>query len=207
MLCLARFVVCVGKLSRDSLKVCCAKPLRRLARIDKLSARLYNDGMPRKRKTTPETDSSEYGLTVPEKPCSTEEREKLTQWACVASLVVYKGMSLSAAYRAVYDAPEGTQCPASIRNSYKFQSMLTKLRAAQGLTDEQVKGSIESLYLSTVTDDEAPLKQRLQAAQQWQKLRGLEKIKEVQAIDADELIWQQAMTRSVKVLDAEPEKG
>lgn len=81
------------------------------------------------------------------------------------------------------------------------------MRAAQGMSDEQAKGCIESLYLSTVTDDEAPLKQRLQAAQQWQKLRGLEKIKEVQAIDADELIWQQAMTRSVKVLDAETEKG
>lgn len=162
--------------------------------------------MPRRRKTTP-TDDAEYGLTVPEKPCSTEEREKLAQWSVVASLVAYKGMSLSAAYRQVFDAPEGAQCPASIRNSSKFQSLLTKMRAAQGMSDEQAKGCIESLYLSTVTDDEAPLKQRLQAAQQWQKLRGLEKIKEVQAIDADELIWQQAMTRSVKVLDAEPEKG
>ncbi len=163
--------------------------------------------MPRKRKTAPEPESAEYGLTVPEKPCSTEEREKLTQWACVASLVVYKGMSLSAAYRAVYDAPEGTQCPASMRNSYKFQSMVTRLRAAQGLTDEQVKGSIESLYLSTVTDDEVPLKQRLQAAQQWQKLRGLEKIKDSQVIDEDELIWKQAFSVKGKVLDAEPEKG
>lgn len=162
--------------------------------------------MPRKRKTSP-VDNAEYGLTVPERPCSTDEREKLAQWSVVASLVAYKGMSLSAAYRQVYDAPEGTQCPATIRNSSKFQSLLAKMRAAQGMSDEQAKGCIESLYLSTVTDDEAPLKQRLQAAQQWQKLRGLEKIKEVQAIDADELIWQQAMTRSAKVLDAETEKG
>ena len=203
---LARFVALVGKLSRKQSSACCANPFRHFARIDKLSARLYNEAMPRKRKTTP-ADDAEYGLTVPEKPCSTEEREKLAQWAIIASLVAYKGMSLSAAYRQVYDEPEGTQCPASIRNSYKFQSLLTKMRAAQGLTDEQVKGCIESLYLSTVTDDEAPLKQRLQAAQQWQKLRGLEKIKDVQGVDEDELIWKQAFSVKGKVLDAEPEKG
>lgn len=206
MLFLGRFASLVGKLSGDLGKACCADSLSAAAHVDKLSACLYNVAMTRKRKTTPE-DDAEYGLTVPEKPCSTEEREKLAQWSVVASLVAYKGMSLSAAYRQVYDAPEGTQCPATIRGSRKFQSLLTKMRAAQGMSDEQAKGCIESLYLSTVTDDEAPLKQRLQAAQQWQKLRGLEKIKEVQAIDADELIWQQAMTRSVKVLDAEPEKG
>jgi hypothetical protein len=85
--------------------------------------------------------------------------------------------------------------------------MLARLRAAQGMNDEQVKGCIESLYLATVTDGEAPLKQRLQAAAQWQKLRGLEKVKELPVVDDDELIWRQAMSCKHKVLDAQVENG
>lgn len=143
--------------------------------------------------------------TVPEIPASTEEREKLAQWAIMASLVVYKGQSVSAAYRAVYDTE--SECPASIRNNHKFRSLITRMRASQGMTDEEVKGTIESLYLSTVTDEDAPLKQRLQAAQQWQKLRGLEKIKPVLEVADEEIAWQRAMKQAKKVIDVEPENG
>lgn len=196
----------MGKLSGLAQMACSLEPVKRFELIDIASESDYNTGMPRKTKTTP-TASAEYGLTVPEKQCSTDERETITKYSIMCSLVVFKGLSVSAAYRAVYGAPEGSQCPSAIRSSHKFQGMLTRMRAAQGLTDEQVKGCIESLYISLLTDEECPAKQRLQAAAQWQKLRGLEKSKEPQAIDDDELIWRQAMTRKVKVLDAEVEKG
>ena len=146
-------------------------------------------------------------MTIPEKPCSTEERDKLEKWSMMASLVVYKNTSVSQAYRLVYDEPEAGDCPASIRNNSKFRSLLTRMRAAQGLTDDEVKGTIEGLYLATVADEEQPIKSRLQAAAQWQKLRGLEKIKEVQAIDEGELIWRQAMAVKKKALDAEVISG
>lgn len=163
--------------------------------------------MARKPRTTAKKDDTEYGLTIPEKPCSTEERETIEKWSLMCSLVVYRGLSLSAAYRSVYDTEADVQCPASIRNSSRFKGMLSRLRAAQGMNDEQVKGCIESLYLSTVTDGEAPLKQRLQAAAQWQKLRGLEKVKELPVVDEDEMIWRQAMSCKHKVLDVQVENG
>jgi hypothetical protein len=159
------------------------------------------------RKLTTKGKVQEMGLTIPEKPCSTEERDKLEKWSMMASLVVFKGNSMAQAYRLVYDEPMAGDCPASIRNSHKFRSLLTRLRNAQGLTDDEVKGTLEGLYHATVNDEEQPIKARLQAAAQWQKLRGLEKIKEVQAVDEGELIWRQAMSAKKKTIDAEVVSG
>jgi hypothetical protein len=149
----------------------------------------------------------EVGFTVPEKPCSTEERERLEKWGMMASLMVFKGLSQSAAYRLVYDDPEAVACPPSIYGSARFKGMLTRLRNAQGLTAEQVQGTIEGLYNEVVQNEEAPLKMRLQAAQQWQKLRGLEKNKEPQAVDEDELLFLQAMRPANKKIDVQVENG
>ena len=145
------------------------------------------------------------GLTVPEKPATLEERDKLMKWSCVASLMVFKGQSAAGAYRAVYDEPDAVACPPSILYNPKFQAMLVRLKAAQGMTNEEVQGQIEALYLGIINDENAPEKSRLQAAAQLQKLRGLEKIKVQQEVDADEVILLQALTPKKKMLDCTPE--
>ena len=159
------------------------------------------------RKQFTKGEKLEVGFTVPEKPCSADERERLEKWGMMASLMVFKGLSQSAAYRLVFDDPEAAACPPAIYGSYRFKGMLTRLRNAQGLTSEQVQGTIEGLYNSVVVDEEAPLKLRLQAAQQWQKLRGLEKNKETQAVDDDEMVFSQAMRTVNKKVDAQAENG
>jgi hypothetical protein len=125
--------------------------------------------------------------TNPELPAKRREIDRLENWHLMASLVVYRGLSVSAAYRAVYDEPEAAQCPAHISGSPNFKRILTRLRASQGMSEEQVKGAIEGLYLECVHDEERPMKERLQAAAQWQRMRGLEKPKpEVKEDDLEE---------------------
>lgn len=149
----------------------------------------------------------EVGFTIPEKPCSTEEREKLEKWSAMAGLIVFKGQSVAAAYRAVYDEPDAKCCPPAIQGSPRFRAMVTRLRNVQGMSSDQVQGTLEGFYNSIVHDEEAPLKMRLQAAGQWQKLRGLEKIKEAQPVDEDELIFRQAMRPVNKIVDVEEKKS
>lgn len=83
--------------------------------------------------------------------------------------------------------------------------MLVRLRAAQGMSNDEIQGQIEALYLGIINDENAPEKARLQAAAQLQKLRGLEKIKVQQEVDADEVILLQALTPKKKVLDCSSE--
>lgn len=156
------------------------------------------------RKQTTAGRKQEFGLTVPEKECSPEEREKLEKFAMMASLVVFRGQSITGAYRAVYDTAPDAACPPSIYNAPKFRSLIVKLRNAQGMTDEQVKGTLEGFYCSLLANEDAPMKARLQAAAQWQKLRGLEKQREVIEADPDEMAWQFAMgSKKVVVVEAE----
>lgn len=133
---------------------------------------------------------------MPEVPATTYEVDELEKYALMASLVVYKGQSMAAAYRAVYDAPEGTQCPAKLATNSRFRGMITRLRASAGMTDEEVKGAVESLYLQAVVDEGQSMKVRLQAAQQWQKLRGLEKQKEVVQEDEDMAFFKACMKKA-----------
>jgi hypothetical protein len=158
--------------------------------------------MARKRERVTEGTEQLSGVTVPERPASTDERDTIAKWAVMASLIVYQGESMVGAYRTIYKDPDAKVCPPAIAGNYRFRSMITQLRAAQGLTPEVVQGNIEALYMQTLLDESAPLKLKLQAAAQWQKLRGLEKIKEAQPLDNDELIWQQAMAGAKKVIDA-----
>lgn len=127
------------------------------------------------------------GKTNPELPAKRREIDRLENFHLMASLVVYRGLSVSAAYRAVYDEPEAAQCPSCISGSPSFKRILTRLRASQGMSEDMVKGVIEGLYLECIHDDERPMKERLQAASQWQKLRGLERPKaEVKEDDLEE---------------------
>lgn len=158
--------------------------------------------MPRIQKTKA-TNAAKEGLLIPEKQCAPEEKERLSKWAIMASLIVYRGESAASAYRSAYDAPAGSQCPASITRSPVFQGLITRMRAAQGMTDDEVKGTIESFYMAMLADENAPAKQRLQAAAQWQKLRGLERVKVVQESEEDD-IWRQAFAAPKKIVDIEP---
>ena len=157
------------------------------------------------RKLTTKGRTVKESLTVPERPASLDERDKLMKWSCIASLMVFKGQSAAGAYRAVYDDPDAVACPPAIMNNPKFRAMLVRLRAAQGMSNEEIQGQIEALYLGIINDENAPEKSRLQAAAQLQKLRGLEKIKVQQEVDADEVILLQALTPKKKMLDAPPE--
>lgn len=159
------------------------------------------------RKQFTKGEKLEVGFTVPEKPCSTEERERLEKWGAIVSLHVFKGVSVAEAYRLVYEDPEARACPPAIQGSRRFQAMLSRMRNVQGMSTEMVQGTIEGLYNSVVVDEDAPLKLRLQAAQQWQKLRGLEKNKESQAVDDDEIVFSQAMRTVNKKVDAQHENG
>jgi hypothetical protein len=67
---------------------------------------------------------------------------------------------------------------------------------SSGEADEEVKGAVESLYLQAVVDEGQSMKIRLQAAQQWQKLRGLEKQKEVVQEDEDMSFFKACMKRA-----------
>ena len=118
-----------------------------------------------------------------------EKEETLEKWYRVATLYVLRGMTQTAAVRAVYGS-DGCYAGVLFKNS-RFLALVDRLRAVDGLGDDDVRKNIEALYLQTIVDPNENPKLKLQAAQQWQKLRGLETQKVELRSDVDDLILAQ----------------
>lgn len=118
------------------------------------------------------------------------KEETLEKWYHVASLHVIKGITPSQAYKQVYGAADSSYSSVLFRNK-KFIAIVDRLRLSQCLDDEAVRKNIESLYLQIITDPEEQVKNKLTAASQWQKLRGLESQKVEIKSEVDDLILEQ----------------
>lgn len=118
------------------------------------------------------------------------KEETLEKWYHVASLHVIKGITPSQAYKQVYGAADSSYSSVLFRNK-KFIAIVDRLRLSQCLDDEAVRKNIESLYLQIITDPEEQMKNKLTAASQWQKLRGLESQKVEIKSEVDDLILEQ----------------
>ena len=134
------------------------------------------------KKTLEELDSPGMGRPTKE--------ETLEKWYHVASLHVIKGITPSQAYKQVYGAADSSYSSVLFRNK-KFIAIVDRLRLSQCLDDEAVRKNIESLYLQIITDPDEQVKNKLTAASQWQKLRGLESQKVEIKSEVDDLILEQ----------------
>lgn len=116
--------------------------------------------------------------------------ETLAKWHLVAALHVVGGKNMSQAYMAAYGSKNASNASKLFSNP-RFVEIVESMQASVGLDDDSVKASIEAFYLRTLLDEAEPTKNKLAAAQQWQKLRGLEKAKVEISSEADDLIMQQ----------------
>lgn len=115
------------------------------------------------------------------------KEETMEKWYHVASLYVLKGLNQSQAYMQVYGTKDASNATNLFHNS-RFLAIVDRLRLSQALDDDSVKKNIEALYLQTITDPDEQIKNKLAAAAQWQKLRGLEKAHVEIRNETDELI-------------------
>ena len=137
-----------------------------------------------------------------------QKEETLENWYHVASLYVLRGMSKAAAYMQVYGAKSSSSANAySLFRRPAFKAIVDRLRLSQCLTDEDVRKNIESLYLQTITNPEESTKNKLSAAAQWQKLRGLETQKVEIGTDADRIIEAQLRLAEQAMLDGAAERA
>lgn len=118
------------------------------------------------------------------------KEETLEKWYHVASLHVLKGMNKCAAYKQVYGREDGTYSVRLFQNP-RFLAIVERLRLSQCLDDDAVRKNIEALYLQTITDPNEQVKNKLSAASQWQKLRGLETQKVEVRNEVDDVILEQ----------------
>lgn len=118
------------------------------------------------------------------------KEETLEKWYHVASLHVIKGISPSQAYKQVYGAKDSSYGAVLFRNK-RFLAIVERLRLSQCLDDDAVRKNIEALYLQIITDPVEQVKNKLTAASQWQKLRGLESQKVEIRSEVDDLILEQ----------------
>lgn len=116
--------------------------------------------------------------------------ETLAKWHLVAALHVVGGKNMSQAYMAAYGSKNASNASKLFQNP-KFVEIVESMQASVGLDDDSVKASIEAFYLRTLLDEAEPTKNKLAAAQQWQKLRGLEKAKVEVTSEVDDFIMQQ----------------
>lgn len=139
------------------------------------------------------------------------KEETLLRWHEVASLHVLRGMSPAAAYRRVYGVSDGSYASVLFKKP-GFVEIVERLRFASALDDDSVRKNIEALYLQTVTDPAENVKNKLAAASQWQKLRGLESRKVEITNKVDEFILEQlkkceeAMTMQAEIRAAKGRK-
>jgi hypothetical protein len=118
------------------------------------------------------------------------KEETLEKWYHVASLYVLKGMNKCAAYKQVYGSNDGTYSVRLFQNP-RFLAIVERLRLSQCLDDDAVRKNIEALYLQTITDPDEQIKNKLAAASQWQKLRGLETQRVEVRSEVDDVIMEQ----------------
>lgn len=167
--------------------------------------------MPRKKLLKDRLPEEEIAL--PEEANCTElgrpqKEETLENWYHVASLHVLRGMSKAAAYMQVYGAKSTSSANAyALFRRPAFRAIVDRLRLSQCLTDEDVRKNIESLYLQTITNPEESTKNKLSAAAQWQKLRGLETQKIEVQDDVDRLIIEQLRLAEQAMRDGAAERA
>ena len=126
--------------------------------------------------------------------------ETLENWYHVASLHVLRGLNQSQSYMQVYGARSGANASVLFNNP-KFKAIVQRLRLSQGLSENDVRSNIESLYIQCITSEDEPMKNKLAAAAQWQKLRGLEKA--VLKVESEEdLLFAAALQKCEQALDA-----
>ena len=116
--------------------------------------------------------------------------ETLEKWYHVASLYVLKGVNKHAAYKQVYGSTDGSYSVRLFQNP-RFLAIVERLRLSQCLDDDSVRKNIEALYLQTITDPNEQVKNKLSAASQWQKLRGLETQRVEVRSEVDDVILEQ----------------
>lgn len=124
--------------------------------------------------------------------------ETLENWYHVASLHVLRGLNQSQAYMQVYGARTGANASVLFNNP-KFKAIVNRLRLSQGLSENDVRSNIESLYIQCLTDENESMKNKLYAAAQWQKLRGLEK-SVVKVESEEDLLFAAALQKCEKSL-------
>lgn len=134
------------------------------------------------KKAIVETDESKLGRAPKD--------ETLAKWHLVAALHVVGGKNMSQAYMTAYGSKNASNASKLFSNP-RFVEIVESMQASVGLDDDSVKASIEAFYLRTLLDEAEPTKNKLAAAQQWQKLRGLEKAKVEISNEADDLILAQ----------------
>lgn len=118
------------------------------------------------------------------------QEETVENWYHVASLHVMKGYSQSKAYMTVYGTANANYATRLFHNP-RFLAIVNRLRLSMALDDESVRKNIEALYLETITSPDEQIKNKLTAAAQWQKLRGLESHKVEISSEVDDLILEQ----------------
>lgn len=126
--------------------------------------------------------------------------ETLENWYHVASLHVLRGLNQSQSYMQVYGAKSGVNASVLFNNP-KFKAIVNRLRLSQGLSENDVRSNIESLYIQCITSEDEPMKNKLAAAAQWQKLRGLEK-SIVKVESEEDLLFTAALQKCEQALDA-----
>jgi hypothetical protein len=124
--------------------------------------------------------------------------ETLENWYHVASLHVLRGLNQSQAYMQVYGAKSGANASVLFNNP-KFKAIINRLRLSQGLSENDVRSNIESLYIQCLTSEDESMKNKLAAAAQWQKLRGLEK-SVVKVESEEDLLFAAALQKCEKSL-------
>ena len=137
------------------------------------------------------------------KPGRPVKEETLENWYHVASLHVLRGMSQRKAYAQVYGSTATGNVALLFKNP-RFLAIVNRLRLSMALDEEAVKRNIESLYLQTITDPGEQVKNKLAAAQQWQKLRGLECQKVEVRSEVDDIILEQ-LRRCEKAMEEQAE--
>ena len=109
-----------------------------------------------------------------------------------------RGLNQSQAYMQVYGAKSGANASVLFNNP-KFKAIINRLRLSQGLSENDVRSNIESLYIQCLTSEDEPMKNKLAAAAQWQKLRGLEK-SVVKVESEEDLLFAAALQKCEKKL-------
>lgn len=118
------------------------------------------------------------------------QEETVENWYHVASLHVMKGYSQSKAFMTVYGTANANYATRLFHNP-RFLAIVNRLRLSMALDDESVRKNIEALYLQTITSPDEQIKNKLTAAAQWQKLRGLESQKVEIRSEVDDFILEQ----------------